>query len=56
MVDIAKANQWWQKAMKKEELRASHHPKAPLSHRFGVVTRDKNFEPTSGRRRERLVP
>ena len=52
-MDVAKANRWWQKAMKQEELQASHHPKAPKGHRFEVATRDKNLEPMSGKQRTR---
>lgn len=54
-MDVAKANKWWEKAMAKEQLTASHHPKAK-GHRFEVKTRDENFTPTDGRRREKVMP
>ena len=55
-MDVAKANKWWQKAMKKETLRTSHHPKAPVGNRWAVPTRDQSVEPMSGRKRERMSP
>ena len=51
-VNVKSINQWWQRALRKESQRASHHPKAPRGNRWAVVTRDKNVEPGSGKERE----
>jgi hypothetical protein len=55
-MDVTKANKWWEKAMAKEQLRDSHHPKPPKGHRFEVKTRDSSRVPTDGRRRETVMP
>ena len=55
-LDVGKVNKFWQKALKKEATRASHHPKSERGPRWSVPLRDKSIEPTSGRKRERLLP
>ena len=55
-MDEKLVNKHWQRALTKEQARASHHPKAPKGHRWEVTTRDRNLEPSSGRTRERLLP
>ena len=55
-LDVNTVNKWWGKALKKEATRASHHPKSERGPRWSVPLRDKNLEPFSGRKRERLLP
>ena len=52
-LDVNKVNTQWQKALKKEVQRASHHPKAPKGQRWVVPTRDANLMPFDGRTRPR---
>ena len=55
-LDVGKVNKWWEKALKKDAQRTSHHPKSERGPRWSVPLRDKSLEPTSGRKRERLLP
>ena len=55
-LDVGKVNKFWQKALKKEATRASHHPKSERGPRWSVPLRDKSIEPYSGKKRERLLP
>lgn len=55
-MDVNKANKWWEREMTKQQLRNTHHPKAPKGHRFEVTTQDSSFVPKDGRRREKLMP
>ena len=52
-MDVAKANQWWQKAMRQHEVKTSHHPTSRK--RWVIPTRDKVTMPFDGKHRARDV-
>ena len=54
-LDVGKLNTLWQRALKKSAQRDSHHPKSERGPRWSVPLRDKSIEPTSGRKRERIL-
>ena len=54
-MDVKQANKFWQRALKKEVQRTSHHPKAPPHQRWVVPERERTTEPISGRKRDRWM-
>ena len=55
-MDVEKVNKVWQRDLKKQQARSSHHPAAPKGHRWEVATKDSSYVPKDGRRREKAMP
>ena len=52
-LDAEKVNTLWQRALKKDAQRTSHHPKSEKGPRWSVPLRDSSVEPFSGKARKR---